>query len=90
MRTTLTLEPDVALELRRKIKTTKRSQKEVINAALRKGLPQLTVATKTPFKVRPHSFGLKPEYDPDKMNQLYDQLLAEDFLRQQNRDLAGR
>ncbi len=90
MRTTLTLEPDVALELRRKLKATKRSQKEVINAALRKGLPQVTVARQAPFRVRPHSFGLKPEYDPDKMNQLYDQLLVEDFLRQQNRDLAGR
>jgi hypothetical protein len=90
MRTTLTLEPDVASELRRKLASTKLSQKEVINAALRKGLPQVVVARKASFRVKPHSFGLRPEYDPDKMNQLYDQLLVEDFLRQQNRDLGGR
>jgi hypothetical protein len=90
MRTTLTLEPDVALELRRKLKATKRSQKDLVNAALRKGLPQVTAAKKAPFRVKPHSFGLRPEYDPDKMNQLYDQLLAEDFLRQQSRDLSRR
>jgi hypothetical protein len=90
MRITLTLEPDVALELRRKLKATKRKQKDLINAALRKGLPRVTVASPAPFKVKPHSFGLKPEYDADKMNQLYDQLLVEDLSGQQNRDLARR
>ena len=90
MRTTLTLEPDVAVELKRKMKKTKRSLKEVVNVALRKGLPEVTVAEAAPFKVQPHSFGLKPEFDPDRMHQLYDRLLVEDFMRQQNRDLAGR
>jgi hypothetical protein len=51
---------------------------------------QVTIAARTPYPVKPHFFGLKPEYDPDKMNQLYDQLLVDDFLRQQNRDLARR
>jgi hypothetical protein len=91
MRTTMTMDADVALQLKRKLKETKLSQKELLNRALRKGLSQVRVeSTKQEFEVEPHSFGLKPEFDRDKMNQLYDQLLVEDYLRQQDRDLARR
>jgi hypothetical protein len=90
MRTTVTLDPDVAQELRRKLKSTGQSQKEIVNAALRKGLPGVAAAKKNRFKVVPHSMGLRPEYEGISMNKLYDQLLEEDFLRQQERDLARR
>ena len=42
MRTTLTLDPDVAATLREVLRTTGSQQKEVINDALRRGLRDLS------------------------------------------------
>ena len=80
MRTTLTLEKDVATRLTQEIRRTGRTMKTVINDALRLGLG---LAGKPPrpkrFKVRPHAFGFKPGIDLDRLNQLADELEAEDF-----------
>lgn len=81
MRTTLTLDPDVAERVRREIASGKRSLKEVINEALRRGL---SGARKTPrklFRVTPHASPYQPGVDRGKLNQVLDELEAEGFRR---------
>lgn len=73
MRTTLTLDPDVAEQLRREAKRSGRPFKTVVNDILRRGLGQ----KETPpgrFQVEAHDFQLLPGVDPDRMNQLVDEL----------------
>ncbi len=80
------MEPDVALKLKRKLKETGLSKKELFNRALRKGLEEIHGKGRASFRVKPHSFGLKPGFDRDKMNQLLDELEVDDYLRQQAHD----
>ena len=60
MRTTLTLEKDVAIALERLRKTRKASLKAVVNKALRQGLGQMAAPPRTPrkpFRTRTLSLG---------------------------------
>jgi len=81
MRTTLTLEPDVALKLKKRMAEQKLTLKDAVNQALRAGLRAPDARPKTPFKVEPYPFQFKPGIDPDKLNQLLDELDVEEFLR---------
>ena len=86
MRTTLTLEPDVARRLHQEIRRTGKGMKAVVNEALRSGLGLSETRVKPPpFEVRPHSFGFKPGVDRDRLNQLVDELEAEEFARKLER-----
>jgi hypothetical protein len=80
MRTTLTIEPDVAQQIRRRMAQTGHPLRRVINDALRIGLSS-DKKTEVRFKVEPHSFGFKPGIDSDKLNQLVDDLETEEFLK---------
>ena len=90
MRTTLTLDPDVSLKLKKRVREEKVTLKKAVNDALRVGLNTPQMKKKPSFKVEPWPLGLKPGIDPDKLNQLVDQLEVEDFLRKMRRDRAGR
>jgi hypothetical protein len=79
MRTTLTLEPDVALKLKRRMAARKLTLKDAVNEALREGLKHDKNEAPTRFRVEPHAFGFKPGIDPDKLNQLADELEADEF-----------
>jgi RNase adaptor protein for sRNA GlmZ degradation len=86
MRTTLTLDPDVAMQIKRRMADKKLTMKEIVNQALRHGLREVGKEKKrTPFKVIPHSFGFKPGIDQNKLGQLLDQLDAEEFVRKMKR-----
>jgi hypothetical protein len=85
MRTTLTLEPDVALKLKRRMAAKKLTLKAAVNQALRAGLAVEDAPARVPFRVIPHSFGFKPGIDLDKLGQLADQLEAEEFARKLGR-----
>ena len=79
MRTTLTIEPDVERLLQRAMRRTGRSMKAVVNEALRLGLGARTKPARAPrFRVEPHAFGFKPGIDTDRLNQLADELEAEE------------
>ena len=81
MRTTLTLEPDVARQLRQQIAEKKLPLKRIVNDALRAGLSQTGKREEaTDFTVEPHSFGFKPGIDRDKLGHLLDELEGEEFL----------
>ena len=80
MRTTLTLDPDVEQLLRQEMRRTGRSRKAVVNSALRRGLGMRGKPHRVPrYRVEPHAFGFKPGVDTDRLNQLVDEMEAEDF-----------
>ena len=74
MRTTLTLDPDVAQQLKARMARQQTSLKQVVNEALRRGLAAGQPASRKPFRVVPHHFGLRPGIDATKLNQLADEL----------------
>lgn len=78
MRTTLTLDRDVADRLQQEVRRSGKSLKGVVNEALRLGLGLRGKAPDHPrYEVRPHAFGFKPGIDLDRLNQLSDELEAE-------------
>jgi hypothetical protein len=86
MRTTVTLDPDVAMNIKKRMADKNLSFKETLNQTLRHGLKVVEKEKKrAPFKVIPHSFGFKPGIDQNKLGQLLDQLDAEEFVRKMSR-----
>jgi hypothetical protein len=85
MRTTLTLDDDLAGLLRRQARNTERPFKEVLNQALRRGLTGTQPAAGRKIRVRPHDFGANPGLDFDRMNQMTDALEAQAWAQQQRR-----
>ena len=82
MRTTLTIDPDVEQLLRREMRRTNRSMKAVVNDALRAGLGIRSKPRRVPvFKVEPHAFGFKPGIYTDRLNQLVDEMEADEVAR---------
>jgi predicted transcriptional regulator len=79
MRTTLTLDEDVARHLKMIARSTDRSFKEVVNEAIRRGLSlgDRPPAELPPFVVEAEARGFKTGIDPTKLNQLYDDLEME-------------
>jgi len=86
MRTTLTLEPDVAARLKQEIRRSGKGLKALVNEALRLGLGMAGKPSLGPrFEVRAHAFGFKPGVDLDRMNQLVDELESEETARELGR-----
>ena len=82
MRTTLTIDSDVERLLRQEMRRTNRSMEAVVNDALRAGLGAQGKAARTRrFKVEPHAFGFKPGVNVDGLNQLADEMEAEEIAR---------
>ena len=91
MRTTLTIDDDLAGILRRRSRELEKPFKELVNDALRKGLMENETKTEPKVVTRPMPLGLRPGFDPDRMNQLVDELEVEDYLRKAAEDgSAGR
>jgi hypothetical protein len=79
MRTTLTLDDDLASLLKARSRQLGISFKEMVNRALRSGLGTEAArrsGVEAP-KTIPHSFGFRPGIDLDKLNQLVDELEAD-------------
>ena len=87
MRTTLTLDDDLADALNRAARLTGRSFKAVVNDTLRRGLAQSGIGTAglEPFVVEPQSCGWMPGIDPLRFNQLVDALEVEAWPTQQRK-----
>ena len=82
VRTTLTLDRDVAESVRREMQRSGRRLKEVVNEGLRAGLGlKAKTAQVSQFEVQPHAFGFKPGVDLDRLNQVADELDAEETAR---------
>ena len=82
MRATLTLDEDVSERLEREVARSGKDLEATVNDALRAGLG---IATKprmpSRFRVEAHAFGFPQGLDLDRMNQVSDELEAEDVVR---------
>lgn len=81
MRTTLTIDDDLAGLLKERARELGVPFKEAVNRTIRAGLGEAAVRArrgKTP-KTQPHSFGFRPGIDLDKLGQLADELESEAF-----------
>ena len=81
MRTTLTLDSDIAQRLRQELASGKKSFKEVVNERLRLGFGLKKAKDRPPYRVKAHSSAFLPGIDQNKLNQLVDQLQVEEFIR---------
>jgi hypothetical protein len=82
MRTTLTLDDDVARQLRERARRSGESFKEVVNSALRRGLRADKLPPRLPrFKVESRPCGFRHGVDVLRLNQLNDELEIEDSQR---------
>ncbi len=82
MRTTLTLDDDIAEKLRNLAHRRQLPFKEVVNAVLRRGLSpggNRTPPT-TPFQLRTFRSGFRAGVDPQRLNQLVDELQVQEAV----------
>ncbi len=84
MRTTLTLDPDVADRLRRLARDRGLPFKQVVNAVLRRGLAD-DAGGSEPFRVAPRDMRLRAGTDLDQALELAAQLEDEETLRKLER-----
>ena len=76
----------MAERLRKEMRRTGKSLKAAVNEALRRGLQMAGKPVRPPrFEVQPHAFGFKPGIDLDRINQLVDELEAEEGARRLRR-----
>lgn len=87
MRTTLTLDPDVSMIVRREMRRRGRSLKAVVNEGLRRGLATPGGGSRPePFVVEAfHLGGFRPGVDPNRLNQLLDELEVDEQIRKSRR-----
>jgi hypothetical protein len=75
MRTTLTLDDDVAAKLKAEARRTGRPLRDVVNDTLRRGLAsQRATGPRKPFKVKARDLGLKPGLSLDNVAELLNQV----------------
>jgi hypothetical protein len=80
MRTTLNISDAILAELRSLAAESNRPLREVLEETLQRGLAA-TGNRKKRVKIQPVRAGIKPAYQGMSMNQLYDQLEAEERRR---------
>jgi len=76
VRTTLTLDEDVASLLNREVRRSGESFKQVVNRFLRLGLTASKQPTRKPFRVKPLNLGLPPF---EKVEELLEYLEGPDY-----------
>ena len=82
MRTTLTIDDDLAEALRERAHTARRPFKDIVNEALRAGLAQRTRLRARRYRLTPASLGgVRPGFNLDKALALADALEDEGIAR---------
>jgi hypothetical protein len=81
MRTTVTLDPDVAAKLKEETRTRGISFKEALNSSVRRGLEAGERTSSEPYRVRTAKMGARPGVDLDKALRLAGELEDEEILR---------
>jgi hypothetical protein len=81
VRTTLTLDPDVARLLEEEAARQRKPFKHVVNEAIRRGLSRRPDdRTRRRYRVKPHKTSLRPGIDAVGINKLVDELEDEAVL----------
>ena len=80
MRTTLTIDPDVAVLAKQAVKLTGMSFKTLINRALRIGIAEVSAPKKSrPYRTKGHAMGLRKGLSYDNIHELISVAEGEDF-----------
>jgi hypothetical protein len=74
VRTTLTLDDDVAARLKTEVRRTGKAFKQAVNDALRAGLEKRRRERPKSYRVRARALGLRPGLDHDRISDLLEQL----------------
>ena len=82
MRTTVTIDDDLAAALKRSAQRSGKSFKAIVNEAIRRGLStgEKPPSRRDRFRVLSAKRGFLPRVDPLKLNQLVDDLAVDGFL----------
>ncbi len=81
MRTTVTLDPDVAAKLKEEARRRDISFKEALNSSIRRGLESSERTRGKSYKVRTAKLGARPGVNLDKALRLAGELEDEEILR---------
>jgi hypothetical protein len=74
IRTTLSLDEDVASKLRAEARRSGKSFRTVVNETIRRGLVSAKAPEQEPYKVRSSPMGLRPGLSLDSISQLLEQI----------------
>ncbi len=87
MKTTLTIDADVADVLKERASVQEKSFEQVVNEALRRDVLNGSVGEKQRpvYRVKPNHSGFAPGVDPMRLNQLNDELMVEEFLEKEKK-----
>lgn len=80
MRTTVTLDPDVAAKIKAEMKRTGKSFKEVLNGLIRIGSVEKPAPSK-PFRIKARDLGAKPGVYSKKIDELLAEMDAEGLAK---------
>lgn len=80
MRTTLTLDDDLAMELQAKARDERRAFKDVVNEAIRRGLTSPANAELPPYRVKASPMGMRSGVDLANINALLTDMDVERYL----------
>jgi len=73
VRTTLTLDDDVAAKLKAAVRRSGKPFRDVVNETLRRGLT-VPRAARAPFRIQPRSLGVRPGIQIDNVGDLLEQI----------------
>ena len=79
MRTTLTLDDDLAAALKEQARRANQSFNQVVNDTPLRGLSLVLAEAEPGYVVRPHRSGFRPGVDPLRLNRINDSLEAVAF-----------
>jgi len=80
VRTTLTLDPDVAERLKKELADGQQTLKQVVNDRLRIGFGLNRSKTKRRYKIKAHKSPYRQGIDRTKLNQIADEVEVEAFV----------
>lgn len=81
MRTTLTIDDDIAARIEEKRRRDGLSLKQIVNLLLREGLRSSRQNPGArPYRTKTHRLGLRPGFDAARLNQLVDELEVDERL----------
>lgn len=78
MRTTINISDGILSELRERARQRKRPFREILEETIQRGLAAIPPSSGNPVRIQTHRLGIKPAYQGLSLNQLYDQIEAED------------
>lgn len=78
MRTTINISDGILSELREIARRRGRPFREIVEETIQRGLGAGQTSSRKRVRIRTHRVGIKPAYQGLSLNQLYDQLEAED------------